>query len=420
MLYGEQTNKCVQTMSFSGKTLGDYPVYVRTLLKVKAATATANTAIGTMDAPTCQAIVRACNDLIATYDRCHYPVDVFHGGGGIGINMNINEVISACAMQKQGVRIHPITDVNRSQSTADVCHTAIRLTLHTLLTRLLDTLQSCLAVFEDKQKAFDGIATIARTCLMDAMEMNVGDRFSGYVSVLQRRMARAEQIQAACLQVNLGGTVIGSGDGAPTAYKAAALVALQKIFGPAVRHTENLFDAAQNLDELVEVAQTTSNMAQVLLKISRDFRFLASGPEAGIGELTLPKTQAGSTFFPGKVNPVLPEMMMQCAFYVMGLAHSVEACLTHGDTDLNVFEEFAAVLVMDQITALTNAVEQFTRHALVGIEVNRDTCEAHANSLIPTITRFANKHGYTAATNALTEARDKGVPIKNYLSSLGF
>lgn len=402
-------------MSFSSKVLGDYPQYVKNLMLVKMAAAKANVLVNALSEAVADAIMNSCQYAIDTYDAQQYPVDVCHGGGGIGINMNINEVISALASDRSGLVIDPIVHVNKSQSTADVCHTAIRLTLGSLLDDLLDVLSVCGEAFRDKQREFTGIATISRTCMMDAMEIDLGHRFSGYADVVFRRREAILLHRQRMFTVNLGGTVIGSGEGAVPGYREVVIETLRELYGEELVYPVNFYDTAQNMDELVALAQSLSNLSQVLVKVSQDLRFLSSGPEAGIGELKLPKTQSGSSFFPGKVNPVLPEMMMQCAFLVQGLTRSVESSQMHGDTDLNVFEEFAGILVMDQIQCLQKAIHLLTSYALVGISVDTERCASHANSLVPMVTRLANQHGYGKVSNVIQDAAYKAIPVKQAL-----
>lgn len=415
LLYGEQTKKCIDTMSFSGKVLGAYPEYVKNLMFVKMAAAKANALVNVLPDAVADAIIDACQFAIESYEEQQYPVDVCHGGGGIGINMNINEVISTLASNRSGLMVDPISHVNQSQSTADVCHTAIRLTIENSLDNLVDVLSLCGEALRDKQREFTGIATISRTCMMDAMEMDLGHRFSGYADVVFRRRDAILHHQQCMFTVNLGGTVIGSGEGAPPGYRTVVIDMLRELTREELVHPTNFYDSAQNMDELVALSQSLSNLSQVLVKVSQDLRFLASGPEAGIGELKLPKTQSGSSFFPGKVNPVLPEMMMQCGFLVQGLTRSVESTQVHGDTDLNVFEEFSGILVMDQIRFLHKAINQLTRFALYGISVDRERCAIHANSLVPMVTRLANEYGYENVSNVIQEATENETPIKQAL-----
>lgn len=405
-------------MSFSNKRLGDYPDYVRNLLRVKAAAARANMALGVLPDSLGNAILSAVDQASEQFDADQYPVDVCHGGGGIGINMNVNEVLASLVRDKCGLSVDPVSHVNQSQSTADVCHTAIRLTLLDRVGRVCTALGTVAQTLRDKQREFEGVRTIARTCMMDAMAFNFGDRLSGFAQVIERRALAISMLQPAFRQVNLGGTVIGSGDGTPPGYKETALRYLIELSGEPLVTAANLFDAAQNVDELVALSQSLSNAAQALLKISQDIRFLASGPEAGIGELRLPKTQAGSSFFPGKVNPVLPEMMMQCAMLVTGITHSVELCQMHGESDLNVFEEFASVLVMDQLAWLDQAASRLTVHALAGMTVDHERCQAHATTLVPLVTELANRHGYARVAAKIDEATVTGIPIREALQDM--
>jgi aspartate ammonia-lyase len=404
VLYGEETQKCVETMSFSGKKLGDYPLYVKYLLMVKKAAATANELSGAISRPNAEAIIRSCELAWHTFDSSQYPVDVFHGGGGIGINMNLNEVL-ASLIQREGITLsNPIAEINRSQSTADVCHTAMRMTIYAELANLLNNLDECGAQFENKKSAYEYLETIARTCMMDAMAIRWGDRISGIVEVLNRRSKALKLIRENLLKVNLGGTVIGSGDGATDEYRAIVLPVLSELFGSQLDRSSNLYDAAQNIDELVELSQSLSNLSQVLMKISQNLRFLSSGPEAGIGEIKLPKTQAGSSFFPGKVNPVIPEMMIQSSMMVVALTRAVESCQSHAEPDLNVFEEFAGILVMDQLHMLSRSISLFTEYAVLGMEVVAETSMLHSQSLVPKITKMVNIYGYEKVSNAINSA----------------
>ncbi len=420
VLYGEETQKCVQTMSFSGKTLGDYPTYVKHLLTVKKAAAKANEASGIIPSDIANAIIHACDLAWQNFDKQQFPVDVCHGGGGIGINMNINEVLASLLMREGLDLSYPTAEINRSQSTADVCHTAMRMTIFEELDDLLKSVIECKSAFESKSTIYQHTETIARTCMMDAMAVSWGDRLSGIVEVLKRRIDSIHNIRRNFLKVNLGGTVIGSGDGASDEYRRVVLTFLTELFGMEVTHSPNLYDAAQNIDELVELSQTMSNLSQVFIKISQNLRFLSSGPEAGIGELKLPKTQAGSSFFPGKVNPVIPEMMIQSAMMVIALTSAVESCQTHGEPDLNVFEEFASILVLDQIHLLSRSIKLFSEYAIERMEVVEGTSQSHANSLVPKITKLANKYGYEKVTNVMKLAEQRSIPLHEALDQLAY
>ncbi|MCL6547362.1 MAG: aspartate ammonia-lyase [Alicyclobacillus sp.] len=405
-------------MSVSGKRLGDYPDYVWRLLQVKSAAARANAEAGVLPPDVAAAVEAGCTAAWRSFDAAQFPVDLCHGGGGIGVNMNVNEVVAAWATRVSGLDVDPVDHVNRSQSTADVCHTAIRLTLRSRLSALVAALDHALEVMAERGQSWAGVPTIARTCMMDALPVEFSQRWRAWMSGLARRRSGLGMRAEACLQVNLGGTVIGSGDGASPRYRRVVVEKLAEVTGEPVRLCGNLFDAAQNMDDLVAVSQELSNLAQMWIRICQALRFLASGPEAGVAEIRLPKTQAGSSFFPGKVNPVIPELVIQSAVWATGLAHTVEICQGLGEADLNVFEEFAGVLVMDQAALLTAATRALTEFALRGLELNEEVCRRHAESLVPTVSRFTAKYGYRAVSKCLQRAEERGLSARDALREL--
>ena len=419
-LYGLQTVRACDNLSFSGRPLSRYPLFIRGLAMVKKAAAMANREAGILDREIADMIAASCDLLIEGKHLEHFPVDVYAGGGGIGINMNVNEVIAnLCSIRAghpagSGRPVHPIEHVNLSQSTSDVCHTAVRIAIIDTFEPLKKELDDLHAELGAKASAFAGVRTIARTCLQDAMAVSLGSLFSGYAGLTERRTAALARSVERLHRINLGGTVIGSGEGAHEAYRARILPKLREVTGRNLTWRENLYDAAQNPDDLAEVSASLAQLASALLKIAADLRLLSSGPEAGFAELKLPAVQAGSSFFPGKVNPVVPETLMHCCFLIFGLHRSVEAALEHGELNLNVWETTAGINLLEALAMLTGAVRSFTRNCLRGLEANVKRCEQFAESLVPLVTHLKESYGYSRLAGWIREAERAGVDFKTW------
>lgn len=423
VLYGIQTMRSIQNLSFSGRKLSQYPTYIESLAMVKKATALANQEAGIFDETIGKAIIRACDCLLNGDYHEHFPIDILHGGGGIGTNMNINEVIANLANESLGSPrgsyspVHAVEHVNASQSTSDVCHTAIRLAIMKSSQSLYLALAHLIEALESKVDEFQDVPTIARTCLQDGMRIQLGETFSGYVHVIKRGLLSLKDATDKLHSINLGGTVIGSGAGAPKAYRDIVLSKLCDVSGAQISHRDNLYDAAQNIDDLARVSNELRILASCLIKLAKDLRLLSSGPEAGFAEIKLPAVQAGSSFFPGKVNPVIPETLIQCCFQVIGCDRVVQLSLEHGELDLNVFEGVAGANILDAMAMLEKALFTFTEKCIRGIEANVERCEELANSFIPVVVELKERYGYTAVTKLVKEKGKE--EIKNIIKNGG-
>ncbi|MEJ9232938.1 aspartate ammonia-lyase [Peribacillus butanolivorans] len=408
-LYGIQTLRTVQNLSFSGQLLKNFPEYIVSLAMVKKAATLANVEAGILAPSIGTAIVNACDQLIRGNYQDHFIVDIMHGGGGIGTNMNVNEVLANLANESLegtlGVYtpVHPIDHVNASQSTSDVCHTSIRLAIVRCFEGLDNELTKMHNTMDKKSQEFVDVTTISRTCLQDAMRVQLGDVFSGYASVLKRRHNSLKESIMSLLTVNLGATVIGNGVGASEKYKEVVIGKLREVTNMNVTIRANLFDAAQNIDDLAHMSKQLSLLATSLIKVAKDLRLLSSGPEAGFSEITLPSVQAGSSFFPGKVNPVIPETMIQSCFQVLGCDRVVQAALEHGELDLNVFEGMAGANILNGLHMLTNSVYSFTELCLKDITSNEERCRELSNTFIPVITELKERLGYSAVSKLMLE-----------------
>ena len=386
-LYGEQTRLTLKNMSFSGVPLSRFPVYLRSAAQVKKACAAANARAGLLPQARAERIGRACERLIAGEYTGQFPVDVYHGGGGIGINMNLNEVIAALA----GDGVEAVDEVNLSQSTSDVCHTSLRLALLELLEGLDAALERWILVLEEKAGAFSQVNTIARTCLQDGMSVPASALFEGTAAALRRQRGAW---RPKLLAVNLGWTVIGSGTGAPEAYRREILPALREVTGRELVWRESHYDSAQYPDDVAGLSGAVRRLAEILAKLARDLRLLSSGPETGLMELRLPAVQAGSSFFPGKVNPVIPEMMIQCAMLIGGHDGVIQSALGQGEIHINLWEEMMGFLLMDSMEMLRGAMSSFLANCVAGVELNRAVCEGYAASRVPLIVACKERYGY--------------------------
>ncbi|MGH7786111.1 MAG: lyase family protein [Candidatus Binatia bacterium] len=383
-LWGIQTARAVANLSFSGRTLGSCPAYVRALGLVKRAAARANRDAGVLTAPLAEAIETATGPLIAAALPDQFPVDLLGGGGSIGVNMNVNEVIANLANERLGeqrggyVPVHPLAHVNASQSTADVCHTALRLAILERAALLDGALRATELTLADQATAFATIPTLARTCLRDALPTTVDVLFGGHAALLARRAAAVRQALMPLSAISLGGTVIGTGDGAPAAYRAAVVPLLAEVCERVLTARADGPDALQNSDDIAALSAQLALLAQAVLKIAQDLRLLASGPQGGFGELVLLNVQAGSSIFSGKVNPVVPETVIQCAFQVFGCDRAVQAAVEHAELHVNVFDGLAAANVLGAIDMLAGALGRFEAQCLRGLAVDEARCRALA------------------------------------------
>src|SRR3984893_13688831 len=365
-LYGIHTVRAVENLGFSGRILANYPDYIRALATVKSAGARANRDAQVIDARRQGAIERACDGLIRGEHLAQFPVDLLAGGGSIAGNMNLNEVTANLACEDLGGArgsyepVHPKLHVNASQSTADVCHTAIRMIGLGGWSGLRRALSQCVEAFRAKAAELRPVVTISRTCLQDASPVSLGELFGGHAAAIARRTGELAQSVTALARINLGGTAIGSGSGAPASYRRAIVKRFNEIAGQKFTLCPNLYDAAQNIDDLGAVSAQLAMLAEVLIKIAQDLRLLSSGPEGGFGEIILPAVQEGSSIFPGKINPVIPETLLQCCFQVLGCERAARLALERGELNLNVFEGAAGINVMDAMEMLRQALPRFT------------------------------------------------------------
>ncbi len=370
-LYGIQTARALQNLRFSRNTLGERPAYLRALLRVKRAAARANEESGVIDAVVADAIERAALALEAGAHADQFPVDLLGGGGSIGVHMNVNEVLARLANAT-------LAEVGASQSTADVCHSAARLAIRDLARPLDAALAVAVATLRAKATELEPVRTLARTCLRDALPVSAAVLVCGWAGALERARGALAGALAPLDAIALGGTVIGTGDGAPETYRARVVAILAGIEGRPLTPRADLPGALQNGDDLRAVSAAAVAVANALLKIGQDLRLLFSGPEGGFAELELPHVMAGSSFFAGKSNPVVPETAIACALQVLGLDRAIQAAAERAELHLHVFDGFAAANLFDALELEANAVALLDARCLRGLRANEARCDSLA------------------------------------------
>ena len=377
--YGVQSMRAQENFRITGHQMD--PEFLRNLAQVKKAAAITNRGAGMLDSEKSEAIIKACEEVMDGMFRDEFIVDAIQGGAGTSANMNMNEVLANRANELLGGslgaydRVHPNDDVNMAQSTNDVIPTAGKMTVLSLLTPLLEELERLEDALLDKAEEFEDVIKMGRTQLQDAVPMMLGQSFHAYASMVARDRKRIERVKKEMYSVNLGGTAIGSAMNASDYYLHNVVPCLAKVSGMPLRQADDLFDATENLDSFVSVSGTLKACAVGLSKMSNDLRLLSSGPKTGIGEINLPARQNGSSIMPGKVNPVIPEVVTQVAFLVIGHDTTITMAAEAGQLELNAFEPVLFYNLFESITSLTGAVNTLTDHCISGITANRKRCK---------------------------------------------
>lgn len=383
-LWGIETARSLENLSFSGRTLGACVPYLAALGLVKRAAARANREAGVLEARLAGALDAAAARVAAGELREHFPADLLGGGGSIGVHMNVNEVLANLANESLGGRrgeyapLQPRAHVSLSQSTADVCHSALRLAALRQGARLGGALRDTAATLRGKAVETAQLPTLARTCLRDALPTQVGVLLGGHAALLERRAGEVERALQALRGVALGGTVIGSGEGAPARYRERVVPILAELAELPLAPRASLPDALQNTDDLRALSAELALLAEALLKIAADLRLLSSGPRGGLGELLLPPVQAGSSFFAGKQNPVVLESVIQCACQVLGADRAAQAAAERAELHLNVFDGQLGANVLDAQRMLAEVIERLDARCLRGLRADEERCRALA------------------------------------------
>ncbi|MBO9451968.1 aspartate ammonia-lyase [Tropicibacter sp. R16_0] len=417
-LYGIQTERARQNFPITGVRLSQFPSLVSALAMVKSAAARANAEIGALDTHKAHAIVGVCDDIIAGHHHAHFVVDMIQGGAGTSTNMNANEVIANLALVNLGHapgsydHLHPNDDVNHGQSTNDVYPTAVRLAVLSHAAPLCEALARLKAAFEDKASEFAGIAKVGRTQLQDAVPMSLGAEFRSFAVTLGEDIDRIHEIGRLLTEINLGGTAIGTRVNAEAGYDTRAVAHLAKISGFDLKQASDLIEASSDLGGFVTFSGILKRVAVKLSKICNDLRLLSSGPRAGFGEIILPPVQAGSSIMPGKVNPVIPEVVNQVCYQVIGNDLTVTMAAEAGQLQLNAMEPVVAYNLLNSLTILTNAIDVLTDKCVTGIQADADRCAALLDHSLVLVTALAPHIGYDAAAKIAKQALVSGCSIR--------
>ncbi|MFD1805290.1 aspartate ammonia-lyase [Pasteurella oralis] len=391
--WGIHTLRAVENFNISNAVISDIPEFVRGMVMVKKATALANGELGAIPDKIAKAIVAACDEILTT-GKCldQFPSDVYQGGAGTSVNMNTNEVVANLALEILGHKkgeyqyLDPMDHVNASQSTNDAYPTGFRIAVYNSIMKLVAKVLYLQQGFENKAKEFSHILKMGRTQLQDAVPMTVGQEFKAFSVLLDEEVRNLTRTAELLLEVNLGATAIGTGLNTPQGYAPLAVKYLSEVTGLPCVLAENLIEATSDCGAYVMVHSALKRTAVKLSKVCNDLRLLSSGPRAGLNEINLPELQAGSSIMPAKVNPVVPEVVNQVCFKVIGNDTTVTFAAEAGQLQLNVMEPVIAQAMFESIEILTNACVNLRDKCIDGITVNKEICENYVFNSIGIVT----------------------------------
>lgn len=415
--YGVQTLRAIENFMISGVTLNFHPVIIQALAMVKMAAAKTNNELGLLSKPIADAIVQACAEIINGKLHTHFIVDMIQGGAGTSTNMNANEVIANRALEILGYEkgeykyCHPNNHVNLSQSTNDAYPTSVKIALILANKTLIEVLKELIQSFHNKANEFSQIIKMGRTQLQDAVPMTLGQEFEAYSVTLGEEVERLEQNVKLFLEVNMGATAIGTGINSHPDYSKKVVAHLRDITKMEIVLAGDLVEATQDTGAFVMYSSAVKRLAVKLSKICNDLRLLSSGPRTGINEINLPPMQPGSSIMPGKINPVIPEVVNQIAFKVIGNDLTVTLAAEGGQLQLNVFEPVIVESLFESIEMLKNGMMTLKQKCIDGITANEDRCRSLVEHSIGLVTALNPVLGYERSTQLAKEAleNNKGV-----------
>ncbi len=424
--YGIQTLRATENFHITGVPLSTYPSFVDSLAYVKKAAALANGQLGLLAANVADAISRACDEVLAGKHREHFVVDMIQGGAGTSTNMNANEVIANVALEILGCEkgrydiVHPNNHVNLCQSTNDAYPTAIRLTLILKIRLLMEAMEYLRGAFEKKSLEFGDVIKMGRTQLQDAVPMTLGQEFSAYAVMLAEDIERMNEAQALVREINLGATAIGTGLNAHPDYAPLVAQKLRELTGIEVLTSPDLVEATQDSGVYVQLSGVLKRVAVKLSKICNDLRLLASGPRCGLNEINLPPRAPGSTIMPGKVNPIIPEVVNQVAYAVIGNDVTVSFAAEAGQLELNVMEPVIAFSLFNSLVFLRRACLTLADRCVLDITANRDRCREYVEHSIGLVTALNPYIGYERSTEIAHEALETNRSVCDLVLEKGY
>lgn len=409
-LYGSNTHRALQNFPTSGLAIGEEPKLVEALALIKKSCVLSNIDLGVIDAQIGLAISQACDIMQSGELNRHLVTPLIEGSGGTSTNMNINEVLANQALLLLGLPIgdyssvHPNDHINCGQSTNDVVPSAMKLSTYHLADQVVASLDKVADSLTRKSLEFSEVYRLGRTCLQDAQPMTLGQAFSGYAAVISRASERIRRQQQCFLAIPLGGTAIGTGLGSVKGFRAGAIAHLKALTGMAIEPSGNSFDGMQNLDEFQRLSAELETATGALAKIAKDFMLLSSGPVGGLGEITLPSMQPGSSIMPGKVNPVIPMSVVQLSQMVHGNHCCISMACQDGMLEINHYEHSLASRLFDSLHLTTDIAASFADLCIDGIEANAERCMVNLQSSFALATIFVPKLGYSAVSKLVKES----------------
>jgi aspartate ammonia-lyase len=424
--FGIQTLRALENFEISRIPISHYPQFIDALAYVKKAATIANQQLGLLETEIADAISQACDEILAGKFREEFAVDAIQGGAGTSTNMNANEVIANRANEILGGalgvydRVHPNNHVNMSQSTNDVYPTALRLALHSKLETLLAEMTTLQGLFAQKGAEFADVIKMGRTQLQDAVPMTLGQEFDAYAVTIGEDIQRVMEAQTLIREINMGATAIGTGLNAHPMYAALVTQKIRELSGIPVSKAANLVEATQDTGAYVQLSGVLKRVATKLSKICNDLRLMASGPRAGLGEINLPRMAPGSSIMPGKVNPVIPEVVNQVAFQVIGNDVAVTIAAEAGQLELNVMEPLIAYNLFSSIDMLGRACHTLGERCIRGITANRDVCRRYVENSIGLVTALNPLLGYEKASEIAKEALETGGSVYEIVLAKGY
>ena len=421
--YGVQTMRAIENFNITGQKLD--PDFIKALAQVKKAAALANMDTGRLPHEIGDVLVQAADEIIAGGHIEQFPVDPIQGGAGTSINMNMNEVLCNRALELHGDPkgrydiISPNNHANMAQSTNDAFPTGIKVCLSAKSTVFLASLDRLATELEKKATSFRAILKMGRTHLQDAVPITLGQEMGSYASAVRRSMRRIRYVQRHIHTINMGGTAVGTGLNAEPAYIKAVAKRLSEITGEQYRTSQNIIDATNNTDAFADFSSALKNAALVLIKLANDFRLMASGPRCGLNELHLPMRQPGSSIMPGKVNPVIAEVLDQACYQVIAGDLAVTLGVENGQFELNVMEPVMAFNMFNSLNYITRAVNTFVDKLLIDLKPNVEQCQKWLDNSVGIVTALLPHIGYEKSAELAREAYTTGKPIREIILEQG-
>ena len=423
--YGVQTQRAIENFKISGQTLSSYPHFIKALAIVKKAAAKTNYELGLLEENLYTMISETCDELVAGNLHEEFPIDMIQGGAGTSVNMNANEVIANRVLEKLGKEkgdyqfCSPNDHINLSQSTNDAYPTSLKMALLSMNVELVEKLKNIVEAFREKGKELAPVIKMGRTQLQDAVPMSMGQEFEAFAATLEEDISKLNGNANLFVEVNMGATAIGTGLNAPVGYANLCARNLAQLTGYSVVPAPNLVEATPDTGAYVIYSSALKRLAVKLSKICNDLRLLSSGPRAGLFEINLPAMQPGSSIMPGKVNPVIPEVVNQVCFKVIGNDLTVTFAAEAGQLQLNVMEPVLSHSIMESMIFLGNAMDTLREKCVVGITANKEACLNMVRNSIGIVTALNPYIGYKNSTEIAKEALETGRSVYDLVLERG-